>query len=166
MPLCLAPYVCRVGLGERIDAEVAHRKGRVMEEILRKVQQGGSKVQTAAPGRTASGCPFSRQLRAVAAPAPAPTQPGAEPVPDPASGFEAARRGLYSWEGVPPAFCDTVTTDLAQQAQQLGRVPHRRGVAGAAPLAFLDHAWGQVPPLAQVRGCCDAAGNLLLCLQL
>lgn len=77
------------------------------------------------------------------------------------SSFEVARQRLYSWEGVPAAFRDMVAAEAARQAQQLGLAPFASEGSGAGaaggpllpglPLAFLDHAWGQVPPLAQVR---------------
>jgi hypothetical protein len=129
-------------LGVRIDAEVAHNKGRMMDEILRRCsfKQGGAAGEPAppAPPRAPGGaCPVGR-----ASASPPGTTPNAE------DGFEVARRRLYSWEGVPHAFRQEVTAELARQAEQLGLVP---APGAACPLAFLDHAWGQLAPLAQVR---------------
>lgn len=171
--------VCpRVALGARIDAEVAHNKGRVMYEILKKYQEKQQQQQqllhdssgVAAAGNSASprelptrgsssSCPFGFGTSAPAAPADvsptaqqqhtAATTNAAEKV---AGSFEAARQLLYSWDGVPADFQRMVAAEVAQQAQQLGVTVHG-GTAAALPkpLAFLDHAWGQLSPLAQVQ---------------
>jgi hypothetical protein len=75
--------------------------------------------------------------------------------------FEVARQQLYSWVCVPPAFRQEVTAELARQVDQLGLAPQHQhegygahdadSPAAVRPLAFLDHAWGQIAPLAQVR---------------
>lgn len=160
-----------MGLGARIDAEQAARKGRMMAQILerhlaRQQQQpeqlGEQPVGSPAsspptvtaplPARATSGCPFGRTKPAAAA------QPAAAEQAAPAEGsLEAARRQLYSWQVVPPAFRDLVAAEVAQQAQALS-LPPRPTLPSAgpadplagAPLCFLDHAWGALPPLAQV----------------
>ncbi|EFN57798.1 hypothetical protein CHLNCDRAFT_143159 [Chlorella variabilis] len=164
---------CRVALGARIDAEVAHNKGRMMDGILAKYQagqqeQGGSRGCPFAPPSPAPGTP----ARSGPAAGTCPAVPGATGSGSPAGTaapdeFEAARRQLYSWEGVPLAFRQMVAGELASQVAQLGLVPRPSlGAASAAgggrrasakPLAFLDHAWGQLAPLAQYRAWREAA---------
>ena len=70
------------------------------------------------------------------------------------SEFEARRRQLYSWEGVPPVFRQEVEGQLRRQAAELGLAT---GPGGELPLAFLDHAWGPLAPLAQHRAWMEAA---------
>lgn len=165
---------CRVALGARIDAEVAHNKGRMMDEIMARYHQRYQAGSTAgaeaasttdgflAPASTVpagkaaagGGCPFaSRSLKDGSmeqqqAQAPSEASSGA-------AGFEAARQKLYGWEEVPAAFKQMVSTELEQQASLLGLVPHSG--QPYKPLAFLDHAWGQVSPLAQYRAWREAA---------
>jgi hypothetical protein len=169
--LPVLPYLSsRVALGARIDAEVAHNKGRMMDEIMARYHQRYQAGSTAgaeaasttdgflAPASTVpagkaaagGGCPFaSRSLKDGSmeqqqAQAPSEASSGA-------AGFEAARQKLYGWEEVPAAFQQMVSTELEQQASLLGLVPHSG--QPYKPLAFLDHAWGQVSPLAQVSSC-------------
>lgn len=164
-----------MALGARIDAEVAHNKGRMMDGILAKYQagqqeQGGSRGCPFAPPSPAPGTP----ARSGPAAGTCPAVPGATGSGSPAGTaapdeFEAARRQLYSWEGVPLAFRQMVAGELASQVAQLGLVPRPSlGAASAAgggrrasakPLAFLDHAWGQLAPLAQVRGATGMVGR-------
>lgn len=168
-----------------MDAELADRKGRLMEQLLARYSgggggaspqqqgreggrrggpgaQGGSAAAQAAGagGGGASACPFGHGRVPAAAVGTTTAMPAAAgPAAAAADGFEAAQQQLYSWEGVPAAFRDMVAAEAAQQAQQLGLAPFERGNGSTAggpllpglPLAFLDHAWGQVPPLAQVR---------------
>ena len=154
--------LCRVALGARIDAEVAHHKGRMMDGLLEKYQQ-----------RQAAGCPFAP---ASPAPAPKPAPAGASPgaAGDGAEGsFEAARRELYSWSRVPPAFRSDVAAEVALQAAGLGLTPRPAAPGGPAaqlggpdaakPLALLDHAWGQMAPLAQVGGATAVHGSRAAC---
>lgn len=157
------PPACRVELGVRIDAEVADRKGKVMHQILRKhlQQQQGKKEGSSATGASSvalpNACPFgfSRNDAPLSQPQPA--------LPAAADGFEAALRRLYSWEGVPAACRDALASETARQAGELGLAPHPSlstsagggSSSGSAPLpnlplSFLDHAWGQMAPLAQV----------------
>lgn len=168
---------CRVALGARLDAELAHRKGRIMQQILDRAAAGQTGAvpaggpATAASGHgvaeqppktdrqaqdvpASSGCPFAH-AHAVAPAATNAAAPAAVEQHE-AAGFEAARQKLYSWDGVTPAWRAEVVAELAQQAQQLGmavcsdgQVP--AGSGSAKPLAFLDHAWGPLAPLAQVR---------------
>ena len=153
---------CRVALGARIDAEVAHRKGLLMDAIMSKYQQqqkqqqqqqqqqlGSSSEGGGGGGASSAGCPFGFGCTAASAggsSTPASTAVTASAAGD--GGFEVARQQLYSWQGVPPAFQQMVAAELAQQAQKLGLVAHP--AAGGKPLAFLDHAWGQMAPQAQV----------------
>ena len=180
---------CRVALGAKIDAELADRKGRMMQALLDRYKSGGGRSSSppesgskhsppAAPPAIAEGggasvngsatpsigCPFGHSSVPAAKPTAA-ALAAAEAVEREATGFETARHQLYAWDAVPGDFRDMVSAEAAQQAQQLGLVP--MSTAGNAdtdsgssaqgsklpglPLAFLDHAWGQVPPLAQVR---------------
>ena len=146
-----------------------------MDGILAKYQagqqeQGGSRGCPFAPPSPAPGTP----ARSGPAAGTCPAVPGATGSGSPAGTaapdeFEAARRQLYSWEGVPLAFRQMVAGELASQVAQLGLVPRPSlGAASAAgggrrasakPLAFLDHAWGQLAPLAQVRGATGMVGR-------
>lgn len=164
---------CRVALGARLDAELADRKGRIMQGILAKVAAGQAgaavgpaiasqsaeqqakqtdgQAQAALPG---SGCPFSSASGGRASAVDDATGPAMHAQAG-GSEFEAARQKLYSWQGVLPAWRAEVAADVAQQARQLGLAACPAGgpPAGhrpAQPLAFLDHAWGQLAPLAQV----------------
>ncbi|KAL4425507.1 hypothetical protein ABPG75_009523 [Micractinium tetrahymenae] len=122
----------------------------------------------ALPSPAGGGCPFAGDsaksaaaVSSVAADTAGPAAHGAVAV-DGEAGFEAARRKLYSWQGVPPAWQAEVTAELAHQAQQLGLTPSPAGEVPAGsglakPLAFLDHAWGQLAPLAQCRAWREAA---------
>jgi hypothetical protein len=148
---------CRVALGARIDAEVADRKGRLMDAIMSKYQQQQLLLQeqqqqldgsSGGGAGGSAGCPFG--YGSTAASADSGSTPASTGVAATAAdgGFEVARQQLYSWQGVPLAFQQMVAAELAQQAQQLGLVVHP--TAGGKPLAFLDHAWGQMSPQAQV----------------
>lgn len=180
---------CRVALGAKIDAELADRKGRMMQALLDRYKSGDSPSSSppesgskrsppAAPVGGAAGggagvngsappsssCPFGHSSVAAADPAAA-APAAAEAVEGGGAGFEAARPQLYAWDAVPGDFLGMVSAEAAQQAQQLGLVPMATAADGGTdsassaqgsqlcglPLAFLDHAWGQVPPLAQVR---------------
>ena len=152
---------CRVALGARIDAEVADRKGRLMDAIMIKYQlqqqqqqlqeqQLGNSSRGGGGGGSSSGCPFG--YGSAAASAACGSIPASTAITATAAaadgGFEVARQQLFSWQGVPLAFQQMVAAELAQQAQQLGLVAHPS--AGGKPLAFVDHAWGQMSPQAQV----------------
>lgn len=169
-----------------------------MHALLDRYRSGGSAsppssgamhsppaAQGAAAGST--GCPFGFGSSLAAIPTAVAAAPAAaEAAEAGADGFEAARQQLYSWEAVPAEFQDMVADEAAQQAQQLRLVPltaaestagAQNGGAGKGtqllpglPLAFLDHAWGQVPAPAQVcvrtgcalirhRSCAVAAGS-------
>lgn len=125
--------------------------------------QAGAGKGSPAPS---SGCPFGHGSAPAAGPtAAALATTGVQEAG--ADSFEAARRQLYAWDAVPAAFRDMVSAEAAEQAQKLGLAPFAAessstSASGAEsagdhtrlsglPLAFLDHAWGQVPPLAQVR---------------
>ncbi len=169
---------CRVALGARLDAEFAHRKGRIMQGILARAaagqagaasgppwtaaaaqpakQHAGQAGGQAAAAPAGSGCPFAHA--AARPPATGDTAALGAAAADGITGFEAARHKLYSWEGVPPAWRAEVAAEVAQQAKQLSLLARPAdgappGAELAKPLAFLDHAWGQLAPAAQVRPC-------------
>ena len=120
-----------------------------------------------ATATASSGCPFGHGGAAAAATKPEGAHAaaaGGGGSPDTTfSSFEAARQQLYSWEGVPSEFASAVHAETARQAEQLGLVPHASSSGGSGgpnkPLAFLDHAWGQVAPLTQVRRWHGGSGN-------
>lgn len=125
----------------------------------RSSASGGSALSArASVALGAGGCPFGGSGTGSSSPSqPCPT--AADSRGDaPMTAFEAARLWLYSWDAVLAALRSFVAEGMQAAVQQLGlRAVHSHPL-GPAPLAFLDHAWGQLSPTAQLRALQQLAG--------
>jgi tryptophan 2,3-dioxygenase len=154
----------RSGLGAAADAALAPRKGALMAEILERYSAGGAAEAAvhAAPAPAANGCPFGfgRAADGAAAAPPVPAAPPSPPAD--ADNPAAALAAYYSWEPVPPESATATAASISAHAAALRLAPRPAaaapaGPAAAAPLAFLSHALGAVPPAALHRVAVDLA---------
>jgi kynureninase len=162
----------RSGLGAAIDAERAHVKGKMMDEIIHAylTSQGDNVAATNAVVsnidlvRQPSKCPFGfsnddMTAEAVAEEAKALSLSRAS-MHDVASNDtqHASLPKLYSWESTTTR---GAASELRKHAAALRLPSHPLHPLGG-PLSFLDHAWGQPSPLALQAALAELEGLYLL----
>lgn len=136
----------RSGLGVQVDAELSHIKGRMMQDIIDQYLKTPSPSKDvsneAAPVIRGAGCPFGGGGSSLS------PSHSFDRISPPKSTTNSLF-GVYSWEGLSVEACKSASSEVKRLAASLGLVNHARGACGAGgPLAFLDHAWGQVSPRA------------------
>jgi selenocysteine lyase/cysteine desulfurase/tryptophan 2,3-dioxygenase len=146
----------RSELGAKIDKELIHNKGKIMDEIEQeymakeKVKKNsevdGESFFDASDPADAGGCPFGFGKSSSGNAAPAlpeaskiRTFSGDSIIPvlpaESTCAFDDIRRSLYSTSSVPPVFMQAYMAEVGTEASKV---------------AFLDHAWGKTPPSAHV----------------
>ena len=199
----------RSGLGAKVDVELAHVKGRLMQEIidqylkkesssnggLGEAEKGGASTghvfevcgkMAAEPEEESIGCPFmskSKSLEVGSAIAPNTTSDldkstdtnigvsnrALDSVEKKSDGRAIGAisktrtlslENLYSWKGVPETFQKDIKGALDRFAADLGVPLSARSTSndwGLSPVAFLDHAFGRIPPAALHAALIDTA---------
>jgi len=139
----------RVALGVHFDTELAANKGKIMDDILKSLENKLNGVESSvAITATATATAFTSTT-------PLPTTTQTTTV----SPFEAARRDFYSWDKIPLEFKTHVFKSLAQHTPKGAAF---NPTPPSTTATFLDHAWGGVAPKVMYNAMVSTAALLSL----